>query len=92
MSNLSGTGRTRLQIQRAPQGAIYVWCNHRLHYPAALAKALHREDLEIVSRAWLDNDHWRNTRKPIVIDHGCYAAMNVAQLGVVCDIGERNPQ
>lgn len=64
-----GTGSTTKQIQDAPIGAVFVWCNAHVDYPKKLAKELGREDLKIVPRDWLDN-RWRGLElTAIVVDH-----------------------
>ena len=64
------TGRTKQQMLNAPQGAVFVWVNHHIDYPRALAYNIDRRDLKIVAPSWLDQ---RNTRghefSGIVVDH-----------------------
>ena len=67
---LRGTGRTSRQMQEAPRGAMFVWCNFGLDYPMWLARKLGREDLMIVSPDALLQDWLRGKSGPvIVIDH-----------------------
>lgn len=47
------TGRTTREMQIAPKNAVYVWCNSRIDYPRALARAIGREDLVIRPLSWL---------------------------------------
>jgi len=64
-----GTGRTTEQIQRAPRGAVFVWCNGHLDYPQSLAFKLGRLDLRIVGPEWLE-DAWRGCNLTgLVLDH-----------------------
>jgi hypothetical protein len=44
----SAEGRTSRQLQDAPQGALFVWCNERISYPKGLARFLKREDIEVL--------------------------------------------
>ena len=48
------TGRTTRQMQAAPQGAVFVWCNTHVSYPLSLAKALGRHDIVVHPLQWLD--------------------------------------
>lgn len=66
-----GSGVTTEQMQSAPHGAIYIWCNSELSYPKNLARALHREDLEIRPLSWANERGLHGTR-PIVIDHAAW--------------------
>lgn len=43
-----GTGTTTQQMQAAPHGAIFVWCNNDLSYPRHIARSIGRGDLCIV--------------------------------------------
>ena len=64
------TGETTRQMEAAPQGAVFVWCNRHLDYPGALAKKLGRSDLEIVGPSWLDGNAWRARRlSGLIVDH-----------------------
>lgn len=62
------TGRTTEQMRAAPQGALYVWVNGALHYPAKLAGTLGRNDLTVVSPGSVDRAI-AGTRRPVVLDH-----------------------
>ena len=64
-----GTGRTSRQLQAAPPGAVFVWCNDRLAYVRDLARARGREDLKIVGLSALDDERLRGGRGQIVVDH-----------------------
>ena len=44
-----GTGRTKRQMQDAPTGAFFVWCNDVFGYPRLLAREIGRRDLRIIS-------------------------------------------
>lgn len=70
MSEERGTGRTTRQLQSAPLGAIYVWCNERLDYPRVLAKAhwVNRPDLWIVGPSHL-TERAISRENTLVIDH-----------------------
>lgn len=50
-----GSGQTKMQMQHAPPGAVYVWANGILSYPKALsttqADAMMRYMLEGMSNA-----------------------------------------
>lgn len=65
-------GKTTRAIQRAPQGAIYVWCNDRIEYAKVLALKLGRADLKIVPPVWLaehGNVKGFGRETKFVIDH-----------------------
>ncbi len=64
-------GKTTRQMQAAPLGAVYVWCNTRLDYPLHLAQYLGRTDLKIVSPNWVHPEKLRGYRQRInmVVDH-----------------------
>ena len=63
------SGRTTELMKEAPPGSVYVWVNHHLDYPLALAQALGRGDLQIVSPSWLDY-RWRGLQiSGLVLDH-----------------------
>lgn len=64
------TGRTTRQMQAAPQGAVFVWCNSRVEYPIALAKELGREDLVVQPMSWLEpRNVMGRTLSGLVLDH-----------------------
>lgn len=66
-------GATTRQMEVAPQGAVFVWCNRHLDYPVALAQKLGRGDLEIVGPTWLDGHAWYGLRiSGIVVDHAAH--------------------
>ena len=67
--SVRGTGRTTRQMEGAPAGALYVWCNGHLEYPKHLARKLGRDDLKIVSP-----EHYKVTSRgrdvgSVVLDH-----------------------
>ena len=65
-----GEGATTQQMEAAPKGAIFVWCNGRTDYPILLARKIGREDLQIKSPAWLTSHVWRGVSLAgIVVDH-----------------------
>lgn len=64
------TGNTSKQIREAPQGAVFVWCNHHIWYPRELAKFLKREDLDIQPPNWIKTENIQGrTFRGIVVDH-----------------------
>ena len=64
-----GTGATTRAMMAAPKGAVFVWCNDKTDYAIRLARKIGREDLRIVSPAWLE-DRWHGLDPPgIVVDH-----------------------
>jgi hypothetical protein len=64
------SGRTTQALLAAPKGAVYVWVNHRLEYPKALAHKLGRDDLKIVSPKWIEDRRWVGMEFPAMdIDH-----------------------
>lgn len=64
------SGRTTKQMQEAPAGAVFVWCNGSTAYPRALAKRLGRDDLQVMPRAWLTHRSVYGMRPgTLVIDH-----------------------
>ncbi len=64
------TGLTTRQMQAAPQGAVYVWCNSVLGYPTDLAQSLGRHDLKIVRPSWLEPKNVRGlVFTDVIIDH-----------------------
>jgi hypothetical protein len=69
-----GTGRTTKQMQDAPQGAIFVWCNEHTDYPRRLAKHLGRADLRIAPKSSMERDLLSGFNKPIIQDHAYYWA------------------
>lgn len=73
---MSGTGKTTKQMIRADKGAYYVWVDGNLWYPTELAKRLAREDLTIVSPAWLALKNFRGREALVVIDHAFHPRDN----------------
>lgn len=63
------TGITTNQMQSAPHGAVFVWVNSRLDYPAALARHIGRSDLAIVGPSWLDRSCIGRRPIAVVVDH-----------------------
>lgn len=72
MSNDRGSGQTTQQMQAAPPGAVFVWCNTILHYPRDLARHLGRTDLRIVSPSWVSASQMAGGKTPIAVDHAAY--------------------
>lgn len=73
MSNYRQTGRTTQQLENAPQGAIFVWCNGNLRYPQDLAQWLGRTDIKIKPFRWLDEHNVRGLRgTKVVLDHAVW--------------------
>jgi hypothetical protein len=77
------TGQTTQQMNNAPLGAVFVWCNSRTHYPQALAKTLGREDLVVRPLSWLERRNVMGRTFPgVVVDHAApcdteaYEALN----------------
>lgn len=64
-----GTGITTQQLREAPEGAVFVWCNHHISYPRDLAAKLGRRDLRIEPSSFFEGDRWRGLRGPVVVDH-----------------------
>lgn len=64
-------GKTAQQMLNAPHGAVYVWVNDSLSYPKALARRLGRDDLDIKTLTWLDDDNHFMGREysGVVLDH-----------------------
>lgn len=63
-------GHSTHQMQTAPQGALYIWCNGDLAYPISLARSIGRGDLRFVWSGWLDEAHsMHDLQQKIVIDH-----------------------
>jgi hypothetical protein len=64
------TGRTTKQMQEAPPGAIFVWCNGHLWYPRQLARRLGREDLRIIGPHQI-SPALAGVCPAVVLDHAC---------------------
>jgi hypothetical protein len=64
-------GVTTQQMQQAPLGATFVWCNGHLQYPVLLAKKLGREDLIIRPMSWLSKpcNVMGHGLRHVIIDH-----------------------
>jgi hypothetical protein len=69
MSDTQPTGKTTRQMQRATQGALYVWHCADLTYPTELAAHLGRNDLRIVPPSHFRPGHWQQIRQRVEIDH-----------------------
>jgi hypothetical protein len=64
------SGRTTRRILDAPKGAMFVWCDHHLHYPTGLTMFLGRTDITVVSPAILsDRSRALLRRQPVILDH-----------------------
>ena len=64
------TGATTKQMEAAPNGAVFVWCNGQTDYAIHLARKIGREDLQIVSPTWLEWGRWKGLELTgLVIDH-----------------------
>lgn len=64
-----GEGTTTKQMEAAPKGAVFVWCNGHTDYAVRLARKIGRDDLRVVSPAWLE-DRWLGLELAgIVVDH-----------------------
>lgn len=67
---LRGLGHTTHQMEKAPQGATFVWCNNDAHYAKLLAGHLGRDDLIIKPSSWFHEGFLRfKFRGQIVVDH-----------------------
>jgi hypothetical protein len=70
-----GHGFTTLQMQRAPQGALFIWpAQNSINYARSLAAKLGRGDLEIVPPSILEGGGVRLRGKrysAVVLDHAC---------------------
>jgi hypothetical protein len=68
-----GTGRTKAQMLNAPRGAIFVWVNHHLDYPRALARSIGRDDLEFVSPERLEYSCFDGRElSAVILDHAAH--------------------
>lgn len=62
-------GATTRQMEAAPKGAVFIWCNGKTDYAVLLARKLGREDLQIVSPTWLE-ERWLGVELTgVVVDH-----------------------
>ena len=67
------TGRTTQQMNDAPPGAVFVWCNSHVSYPQALAKTLERDDLVVRPLSWLERRNVMGRTFPgVVVDHAAH--------------------
>jgi hypothetical protein len=67
------TGRTTQQMNDAPLGAVFVWCNSHLSYPQAMAKTLERDDLVVRPLSWLERRNVMGRTFPgVVVDHAAH--------------------
>lgn len=65
-----GTGRTTKQLQDAPKGAQFYWCNGHIDYPIRLARCLDRADIKILPRSGFRIDMLMGADPAlVVIDH-----------------------
>lgn len=83
-----GDGKTHRQIESAPQGAVFLWCNEVLSHPKDLARRLGRTDLHIVGPNWLTRGLWRGVTRPLIIDHA-YTPFTVTEIAALRDIRAR---
>jgi len=64
-----GTGETTRQMEAAPKGSVFVWCNGQTDYPIRLARKIGREDLQIKAPTWLE-ERWIGLELTgVVVDH-----------------------
>lgn len=64
-----GEGKTTRQMEAAPKGAIFIWCNGLTEYPRLLARNIGREDLRIESPTFLE-ERWKGLElSGVVVDH-----------------------
>ncbi len=70
-SDYRGTGQTTKQMADAPQGAIYVWCDHSISSATGIARSAGRHDLKILRRSALDDvDRFRGLKRgEVIFDH-----------------------
>lgn len=76
---LSLPGTTTSQMQRAPQGSVYVWVNSRLDYPRQLANHIGRGDLQIVSPDWIHPRNCCGVYIHVTIDHAAISKLTREQ-------------
>lgn len=55
LSTERGSGRTTRQMENAPIGAVFVWCNDHIDWPKRLALSIQRSDLKILRLSVLDH-------------------------------------
>ena len=64
------TGYTTQQMNSAPPGAVFVWCDSHTSYPMKLAKKLGRDDLVVRPLSWLGSRSFMGAPfTGLVIDH-----------------------
>lgn len=64
------TGRTAEQLNNAPKGAVFVWCNDRIAYPRDLADSLERKDITVRPLSWLQKQYVIGIRPVhVIVDH-----------------------
>lgn len=85
---IRSTGRTTVQIKRAPHGAYYIaW---REQYARALEKFaanLGREDLMFVGPTFLSEGRWHGLRIPaIVVDHATWDQLTGEDIDRLYDV------
>ena len=69
MTMVRGNGETTRQMEAAPKGAVFVWCNAKTDYAVLLARKIGREDLQIQTPEWFE-DRWRGIELTgVVVDH-----------------------
>lgn len=74
-----GTGITTKQMQDAPKGSVFIWCNQHTRYPKTIARTLGREDLKIYGPGILEHDaiRLRGQEVPaIIVDHAANLTEN----------------
>ena len=64
-----GKGATTQQMEAAPKGAVFVWCNGNTDYPRLLARKIGREDLRIETPAWLEGRWIGLELTGVAVDH-----------------------
>lgn len=65
---IRSTGKTTEQLQDAPKGAIFVWCNDNVMYAQDLRAHLKRNDITIMPLRWLDRCECAGNRV-VIVDH-----------------------
>lgn len=80
MNGKRGTGLTTQQMNEAPPGAVFVWCNGALYYPQALARKLGRDDLTVRPLSWLRPDNVMGREfSGVVLDHAAHPSFEARE-------------
>lgn len=93
------TRRTTKQLECAPKGAVFLWCNADTEYPKRLARRIGREDINIQGKHVLGNcAEWFRGRRitGLVIDHAVqltddeYINLSIAKMSLCNKIRKGN--